>query len=479
MSFESAQLLVMGPFLAVLGAGMIVLMLEAFGSGRQRDYLSWLTLLGVLCAGALCAAQWGDSATPRTAFGDLLVVDRLSLFLDFVFLIAAGLTAMVVQPFMREHRFEFGEMYALLLFATAGMMILASANDLVTVFIGVETLSLAVYVLTGSWRRSSKSSEGAMKYFITGAFATGILLYGIALIYGMTGSTSLRIINQSLHAFGQPLFIIGMLLVIAAFGFKIAAVPFHMWAPDAYEGAPTPVTGYMAAAVKTAAFGALYRVFTAGFGRTEMEFGGSGWADVLYVLSILTMTLGNLAALKQDNIKRLLAYSSIAHAGYLLIGVTAASTVGESARGPLLYYLLAYSFTTLGAFAVVSWLGSRGDERLLLDDWAGLAARHPVAALAMTIFMLSLGGVPPTAGFFAKFYLFRAALEKPGLLPLVIVAVLNSVISVYYYLRVVTAMYFREVGREPQPLRSAMLNAALLIAVAATLLIGVFPGWFL
>jgi NADH-quinone oxidoreductase subunit N len=317
-----------------------------------------------------------------------------------------------------------------------------------------------------------------MKYFITGAFATAILLYGIALVYGVAGSTSLKVIGQGAYAAGSPLFIIGVLLIVVAFGFKIAAVPFHMWAPDAYEGAPTPVTGFMAAGVKAAAFGALLRLVVSAFNHAEVVYGANGWASVLSVLAILTMTLGNLAALKQDNIKRLLAYSSIAHAGYLLIGIVASSVAGDPARGPLLYYLMAYTFTTIGAFGVVAWISNRGDERLLLDDWAGLASRHPAAALAMTVCLLSLGGIPPTAGFFAKFYLFRVALERTGLLPLVIIAVLNSVVSVYYYLRVVTAMYFREVGREPQPIRSPAMTAALWIAVAVTLAAGILPGWF-
>ena len=405
----------------------------------------------------------------------------MSIFLGVIFLIAAALAAMLAPAFMREHGFEFGEIYALILFATAGMMIMAAATDFLSLFIGIETMSLAVYVLTGSWRKNAKSSEGAMKYFIVGSFATALLLYGVALVYGATGTTSLlrhRPEGATRHGH-PPIFIIGMLFILVALGFKIAAVPFHMWAPDAYEGAPTPVTAFMAAGVKAAAFGVLLRVFITAFGHNEVAFGTNGWASVLAVLAVATMTLGNLAALKQENIKRLLAYSSIAHAGYLLLGVVAVAVVGDSARGPLLYYLLAYTFTTVGAFAVVAWLGNRGDERLLLDDWAGLASRHPATALAMTVFMLSLGGVPPTGGFFAKFYLFRAALEKTGLLPLVIIAVLNSVVSVYYYLRVVTAMYFREVGREPQPIQDGAMDAALWIAVIATLAIGIAPGWFI
>jgi NADH-quinone oxidoreductase subunit N len=249
-----------------------------------------------------------------------------------------------------------------------------------------------------------------------------------------------------------------------------------MWAPDAYEGAPTPVTAFMAAGVKAAAFAAIIRIFGGAFAKNELMFGASGWASVFSVASAATMTLGNLAALRQDNVKRMLAWSSIAHAGYLLLGVVAISLVGNEAKAPLLFYLAAYTFTTIGAFGVVAWLGSKGEERLGFDDWAGLASRHPAAAMAMTVFMLSLGGIPPTAGFFGKFYLFRAALGKAGLMPLVLLAVANSVVSVAYYLRVITAMYFREVGKEPKPIVSRGMTVAILIAAAATLYFGLFPG---
>jgi NADH-quinone oxidoreductase subunit N len=484
MSFDAAQLGLTAPLCAILFAGVALLLLEAFAVRHQRAYLMPLTVAAVVVALALEAVAWpgADSSASLTIFGGLLTADRLSLFLGSTFLVCAGLTAMLAGPFMRQQRFEFGEFYALLLFATAGMMILAAASDLLTVFIGIETMSIAVYVLTGSWRRSSKSSEGAMKYFVTGAFATAILLYGIALVYGAVGATSFHSIAEAApRVGGQPLFILGMALLVIAFGFKIGAVPFHMWAPDAYEGAPTPVTAFMAAGVKAAAIGTLMRVFGAAFARNELAFGGTGWAATLAVLAAATMTLGNLAALKQDNIKRLLAYSSIAHAGYLLVGVVATASTGAEARAPLLFYLVAYTFTTVGAFGVVAWIGSQGDERLQLDDWAGLGARHPAAALAMTIFMLSLGGVPPTAGFFGKFYLFRAALgrSEPGMITLVVIAVLNSVISMFYYLRVVTAMYFREVGRETQPIRSTGMTAALVIAALAVVAIGVAPGWLI
>jgi NADH-quinone oxidoreductase subunit N len=483
MSFDISQLWQSAPLLVVVGCGVMLLMLEAFAGNsdaapQHRLSLMPLTLASLGVALVLELRAWPGAATAHSLYGGMLVVDRMTIFFDCLFLVTAGLTAMLAAPFMREHRFEFGEFYALLMFATSGMMMLSAAGDLVTVFLGIETMSIAVYVLTGSWRRSAKSSEGAMKYFLTGAFATAILLYGMALVYGAIGSTNLATIGQAgARAVAQPIFVIGMLLIVAALAFKIAAVPFHMWAPDAYEGAPTPVTAFMAAGVKAAGFATVIRLLGTAFVARDLTFGPSGWGDILYVLAVLTMTLGNLAALKQENIKRLLAYSSIAHAGYLLVGVVAMASLGAEARGPLLFYLAAYTFTTVGAFGVVAWLGSHGDERLLLDDWAGLAARHPAAALAMSIFMLSLGGVPPTAGFFGKLYLFRAALARPGLVPLVVIAVLNSVVSVYYYLRVVTSMYFREVGREAQPIRSSALTAALVIAALATLALGLAPAW--
>jgi NADH-quinone oxidoreductase subunit N len=481
MSFDVAQLGPASPSLAVFTGGVILLVLEAFASSRNKTYLMLLTL--VVCGIALVfeLVDWtGGDSSKQVIFGGMLTIDRLTTFADCLFLGACALTALLSDAYMREHRFEHGEFYALLLFATGGMMMLGAATDLLTLFLGIETMSIAVYVLCGSWRRSPKSSEAAMKYFLNGAFAAAILLYGIALLYGASGTTNLGEIGaRAGQLSSQPVFVLGILLVLVAFGFKVAAVPFHMWAPDAYEGAPTPVTAFMATGVKAAAFVALLRLFGSTFDKNELAFGSAGWASILSLLAVLTMTLGNLAALKQDNVKRMLAYSSIAHAGYLLIGVVALATVGNEARGPLLFYLAGYTVTTIGAFGVVAWLGNRGDERLQIDDWAGLASRHPAAALAMTIFLLSLGGIPPTVGFFGKFYLFRAALEKSGMTTLVVIAVLNSVLSVAYYLRVVTAMYFREVGREPRPLRSRATQWALLIAVVLTIALGVLPGWLI
>lgn len=477
MKFDLAQFAYLAPLLTVIGGGVLLLLLEAFIDGKQRGFLMPLTLVVCGLAALFTLPGLGEAAVAHDLFHGLIHVDRMSSFASLLFLVAAALTALVAAPYMHEHRFEFGELYPLLLFATSGMMILAAATDLLTVFLGIEIMSIAVYVLSGSWRRNARSSEAAMKYYLNGAFTTAILLYGMALVYGATGTTSLDGIAQvGIRVSGEPLFILGMLLIAVGVCFKIAAVPFHMWAPDAYEGAPTPITGFMAAGIKAAAFVALLRLFGVAFARQELIRGATGWATLLSVLAIATMTLGNLLALGQENVKRLLAYSSIAHAGYLLVGIVAMGSAGLSIQGPVLFYLAAYSFTTIGTFAVVAWVGSRDNERLKIDDWAGLGQRHPAAALVMTLFLLSLGGVPPTAGFFAKLYLFRAAVAEPHLTVLVVAAVLNSVISVAYYLRIVTTMYFREPHGEVQPLSSRSLHTALILSAAATLLFGLAPN---
>jgi NADH-quinone oxidoreductase subunit N len=313
-----------------------------------------------------------------------------------------------------------------------------------------------------------------------GAVASAFLIYGIALIYGATGHTNLHKVGAAVSGMpGSRLVLLGMFMVMGAMAFKVALVPFHAWTPDAYEGAPTTVTGFMAAAVKAAAFGILLRVFLVCFGSDTHVFGITGWSDIFEWLAIITMVVGNLAALRQSNIKRMLAYSSIAHAGYIMVGVIAAGVLPNEHGAPVLYYLLAYTFTTLGAFGVVAWIGSRDDERVGLEDWAGLASRHPAAAAAMTLFMLSLGGIPPTAGFFAKFYLFKAALAHPGLLPIVIAAVINSVVSIYYYLRPVVSMYFHPEETPPTPIRSGALSTALVVSAIFVLVLGLMPSMYL
>ncbi|MES1206669.1 MAG: NADH-quinone oxidoreductase subunit N [Pseudomonadota bacterium] len=478
MSFDVAQLAAYAPMLILIGMGCVILIGETFIRGTARTGLAWIGVAACVASLAAIVAEWPDAAQPATHFDGMLTVDRMSLYLDAAFVVSAALTLLFAPPYLKEQRFEFGEFYALVLLGTAGMMMVIHATGLVSLLIGIETMSLAAYVLTGSWRRSLRSAEGAMKYFLMGAFATSFLVYGMALIYGTTGG-ELSYAGIAAHvdtASKMPLFYMGEYFILIALVFKVAAVPFHMWAPDAYEGAPTPVTGFMAAGVKAAAFGAIVRLLGTAFASPLMVFDFTGWASALSVLAVLTMTVGNLAAIRQDNVKRMLAYSSIAHAGYLLIGVVASGLGVASAKPAVLFYLVAYTFMTLGSFGVVAWIGNRSDERLYVDDWAGMATSRPAVALAMTIFLLSLGGVPPMGGFFAKFYLFRAAMESPQLYWLVVVGVLNSMVSIYYYLRIVVAMYFRDPVRPLAPTDGTSMRAGLLLAALVVVLLGVFPG---
>jgi NADH-quinone oxidoreductase subunit N len=480
MNFDSSQIFAYLPMLIVIGMGCVVLLAETFATAASRSGLAWLGVGGCIAASVALGLQWGDAAQATTHFQGMLIVDRMSLYLDATFLVAALLTLLFAPPYLREQGFEFGEFYAMVLFGTGGMMMVAHAAGFVTLLIGIETMSLAAYVLTGSWRRNLRSSEGAMKYFLIGAFATGFLVYGMALVYGTTGGalSYTAIAAKVPEASKTPVFLFGEYFILIALFFKVAAVPFHMWAPDAYEGAPTPVTGFMAAGVKAAAFGGILRILETAFGNPLLVFDFTGWANIVVVLAAATMLLGNLAALRQENVKRLLAYSSIGHAGYILVGVAAMGLGSASAKPAVLFYLLSYTFTTLGSFGVIAWIGNRQDERLFVDDWAGLGASRPAVALAMTVFLLSLGGVPPTGGFFAKFFLFKAALESPQLYWLVVLGVLTSVVSVFYYLRIVVAMYFREPLRPLAPTDAAATRAALVITAFAVLLLGIFPGPF-
>jgi NADH-quinone oxidoreductase subunit N len=481
MTFDSSQIFAYLPMLILVGMGCLILLAETFATAENRGGLAWLGVGGCVASLGALVVQWGDVTIPVTHFQGMLVVDRMALYLDATFLAAALLTLLFAPPYLREQGFEFGEFYAMVLFGAAGMMMVAHATHLVTLLIGIETMSLAAYVLTGCWRRNLRSSEGAMKYFLMGAFATGFLVYGMALVYGTTGGelSYSGIAAKIPEATKTPVFFFGEYFILIALAFKVAAVPFHMWAPDAYEGAPTPVTGFMAAGVKAAAFGGILRILDTAFANPLVVFDFTGWANIIVVLAAATMILGNLAALRQENIKRLLAYSSIGHAGYILVGVAAMGLGSTSAKPAVLFYLLTYTFTTLGSFGVIAWIGNRKDERLFVDDWAGLAQSRPAVALAMTLFLLSLGGVPPTGGFFAKFYLFRAAMESPQLYWLVVIGVLSSVVSIYYYLRVVIAMYFRDPLRPLAPTDAASTRAALVITAVAVLLLGIVPGSFI
>jgi NADH-quinone oxidoreductase subunit N len=457
------------PAAQLLVTALVVLLRDLFiEEHKPKDILVFLSLVGIALAAGETLALWG---VQESAFNDSIVLDNFALFFALIFLMAAGLTILSSIGFVRQAGIHEGEFYALVLFATVGMMLMAAANDLLVFFLGLETMSIAVYVLTGMFRTDSRSSEAAMKYFLMGAFATGFLLYGIALIYGATGSTNLDLIADYLA--GQPsewpLYLIGGgFLLLIGFAFKVGAVPFHFWVPDVYEGAPTPITGFMSVAVKAAAFAAWARILL-----HKLSALDSDWLFPLWIITIATMTFGNLLAISQSSVKRMLAYSSIAHAGYLLIPIVVGAEWGGL---PLLFYVLTYSFMTIGAFAVLSCLSERDDRRENYSDFAGLGFKRPFLGLAMSLFMLSLAGFPPLGGFAGKFYIFRAAVLS-GHVGLAIIGVLNSLLSVIYYLRVIVAMYMEDGGAEGKSFRQASaVYIAIALAAIATLYLGILPA---
>jgi NADH-quinone oxidoreductase subunit N len=382
--------------------------------------------------------------------------------------------------YLVEHRLERGEFYGLLLFSTFGAMMLASAGDALTLFLGLETMSIGAYAMTAFRRASPRSAEGALKYFLLGSFAAAVLLYGFALLYGATGHTDLVGLGAAARtgAAHDPLLVLGAVLVLVGIVFKVSAVPFHAWTPDAYEGAPTPATTFMAVAVKAAAFAMLLRVLLVSFGGEAWTSWASGWPPVVATLAALTMTVANLIAGRQESVKRMLAYSSIAHAGYALIGVTAMLREPQKAAASVLFYLLAYAVSTAGAFGTLILCGSHGREAVSYDDLSGLGKRHPAAALAFSVFLVSLAGIPPTVGFFGKWLVFRAAIDE-GLYVLAVLGFVNSVIGAYYYLRVLVYMYMREPAAGAPvavPMRSGYVAAALLISAVLVLALGLAPN---
>jgi len=482
--FNPADLGWLAPYMILAATGMLLVLAEAFYRGKDHSGLATLAVAGSLASAITSIVLYRQLAPHEShaVLGDMLIADRMSYVLAALFAITTAVAALISPAHQREHDWQIGEYYGVMLLSASGMVMLAHAANLVTIFLGIETMSIGVYVMTAMRRRSRRGNEAAMKYFLIGAFATGFLMYGMALLYGAAGTTSLLRMQSALASTSNPgLVVAGAFLLVVAFGFKVAAVPFHMWAPDAYEGAPTPVTAFMAAAVKAAAIAAMIRVFGVALGGDVLPFGTLGWASPMVVIAAVTITIGNITAVRQDNIKRMLAYSSISHAGILLVGICALGLGSSSAPSAVVYYLIAYSVTTMGAFAVVAYVGSKGRERLLVDDWAGLAGQHPGAALAMTICLLSLGGMPPTGGFFGKFYIFKSAMDvyNGQLLWLVVVGVVNSAISIYYYLRIVTAMYFRESSAPFAPTRSPGLLFVIAIVPFVILELGIMPGFWL
>jgi len=406
------------------------------------------------------------------AFSGMIVLDTFSWFFNLLILLSVGLTILISMKYLTDQGLDLYEYFAILLFSSVGMMFMVSGNHLLMIFVGLETLSIGVYVLTGVLPKSSKASEASLKYLLLGSFSSALFLYGAALLYGASGSLSLAGLAKYFQSGSvSTMGLIGMGLLLVGFSFKVAAVPFHMWTPDVYDGAPSPITGFMSVGVKAAAFAAFLRVFFECFGSVQVT-----WSHILWILAVLTMILGNLAALVQSNIKRMLAYSSIAHAGYILIGMVAGTAMGAAG---ILYYLLAYIFTNLGAFAVVTMVGRKGEANISIDDYRGLGKSHPALALAMSIFLFSLAGIPPTAGFIGKFTIFGAAIAS-GYIWLVIIGVLTSAASVFYYFRVVMKMYMEAPEVEPESLKfSPSMALALTLTVMVVLYIGIFPTTYL
>ena len=467
--FPAIDLRAIGPALVLAITAVVLMLLDLLPPRNRKDHLGFVGLAGVLGSLVLTLKLWG---VDTRAFRGMVALDSYALFFNLVIGYATGLVLLLSVDYLRRQGEESGEFYILVLFAAVGMTLMASATDLIVIFLALETMSLSLYVLAGFFRGRREAGEASMKYFLLGAFASGFVLYGIALIFGATGSTNLdKIANAVATDAGRdPLLVIGAGLLLVGFGFKISSVPFHMWTSDVYEGAPTSVTAFIATGSKAAAFAALLRVLLASARPLD-------WAMLLWGLAVLSMTLGNVIAIAQQNLKRMLAYSSIAHVGYMLVGVVAGGAPGN---GSVLFYLLVYTFTTAGAFGVILLLERNGREAVRLEDYGGLAVRHPMMALALSIFLLSLIGIPPTAGFVGKFYLFGAAV-RAGYVWLAVIGVLNSAVAAYYYLRLIVYMYMREPeAGEPTVLVPSFAGClALVVALWGVAQLGIMPAPFL
>ncbi len=489
--FQAGDLRVIGPELALVVLAMLALVPDLV-TRRRGKLAAHLSIVAAVMALAGVVQLWtSGGGEVVTAFSGTFVLDRFALFFKVAFLLSAVLSMGMSVRLLDHDGAQAGEYYALLLFATVGMMFMASGMDILVIWLGLELMSLSSYVLCGFLKENRKSAESALKYFLLGAFSSGILLYGASLIYGSTGSTYLPAIRQALDAGLEtgPLFHLGVVLLVAGFGFKVAAVPFHQWAPDVYEGAPTGITAFISTGSKAAAFAAMLRIFGTGLWSGDVA---AVWVPLVVILAAASMILGNVAALLQDNVKRMLAYSSIGHAGYILMGLVAlgaeTSLQGGALRGSagdlfrfatasVLVYALVYTFTNVGAFGIVAALrrSDRPGERVA--DFAGLARTNPWLAFAMRVFLLSLAGIPATAGFIGKWYLFGAAV-RADYAWLAVVAVLMSVVSAYYYLRIVVAMYMGEASGEGPARVAPALAGTLAVALIFTLLIGLYPQPF-
>lgn len=459
----------LGPELLITALACTALILHLFMPEDKAPVVGWISLGGLALVALSCIPLWGVNTT---IFSGHYGVDNFAVFFKFVVIAVTALTILISLRYIIVEKINLAEYYGLILFASAGMFILAGGTDLITIYLGLELMSISIYVLAAFIKRDPKSIEAGLKYFLLGAFTSGIVLYGMALVYGMTGSTNLAQIASYLKGQAAPSFplVLAMILLITGFGFKVSLVPFHMWVPDVYEGAPTSVTAYMAAGTKAAGYAALIRIFM-----VALPILQDHWTVLLWLLAVLTMTVGNIVAIAQKSVKRMLAYSSIAHAGYALIGVVAGSQIGLTG---VLFYMLAYIFMNIGAFAMIILLCKEGNRGDMLEDFTGLARTHPFAAFAFIVFFMSFAGIPPTGGFVGKLVIFAAAIQADYVW-LAVIGVVNSAISVYYYFRVAAFMYMREPTEETVLSPSPALHAALAVMVAVTILLGVWPGPFI
>lgn len=460
------NMFVIMPEVVVLVLGMAILVAEVLLEREHRRYLAYFAVAGLVVAGLQTLRLRGIDVT---AFSGMFVLDDYAIFFKMVFYIAAGLAILVSMNYLGIEKSEMGEYYALILFAVTGMMIMASGADLISIYLGLELMAMSVYILAGFLRDNMKSNEAALKYFLLGAFSSGILLYGISTMYGVTGTTNLQEIAAFISSGGysRAALLLAMVLILAGFAFKIASAPFHMWAPDVYEGAPTSVTAFMSVGPKAAAFAAFIRVFTEALPALQPD-----WSVVISIIAVLSMVVGNFVAISQTNIKRMLAYSSIAHAGYALIGFVAWGPQGISS---VMLYLLIYTFMNIGAFGIVIMLRKGGVAGDRIEDFKGLGKKKGLPALLMLVFMFSLAGIPPTAGFVGKFSIFMAALNA-GYLWLALVGVATSAVSAFFYLRIVKVMYMDEPEGEFDLATSNGMSLAMATTVAAVLYLGMYPA---
>jgi NADH-quinone oxidoreductase subunit N len=458
------DILTNAPVMIVTITALVAMLVEAIRKTRPvATYYVSLTGLAFAAVYAVIHLKDGGSS-----FGGMLLYGGYANFFGTLFCLVSFFSAILSRNYFERQKYHRGEFYILLLFATIGMILIASANDLIVIFLGIELMSVCLYVLAGFFRTKERSNEAALKYFLLGAFSTGFLLYGIALIYGAVGTTNLTIIKNNFTVVSTGiLFIVGTGFLLVGLAFKTAAVPFHMWAPDVYEGAPTPVTAFMSTGAKAAAFAAFITIFIRTF-----DFAGGRVNELIAVLAAASMILGNIVAIAQTNIKRMLAYSSIAHAGYMLTGIAAGTIDGQVG---VMYYLTAYAAMNLGAFSVISLIEHEEDQNLLLADYAGLSRSQPLLAILMAVFMFALAGVPPLAGFFGKYYVFFAAI-KAKMIWLAIIGVLASFVSAYYYLRLVVLMFFSEKHIDVEISKSGLVKLVLIIFAVIVLLLGLFPS---